>query len=340
MISPVGLTMIQTCASVRAGINRFVDFEDYLCEPEELDFGDPEPLKGSRVPVLGLDDERLSRLLLWALQELVQNTRMTRSVFARVKIYVALPPAGRARRAEGAAASDLLEFLEKALRIDRARVGLFPGGHTASARAMEAALAEIAREPATPCIIAGVDSYHDPDTLALLDRAGRLRSKKNPNGFIPGEAASALLVESRATAIGRGARVLTSLRGIRSSREANVIDSDLPSAGAGLAEAIRTLPGLEDRGAVIEWVACDLNGERYRHHEWGLCQVNLCRLFGTLQHVWHPADCLGDVGAASGSVILALIARAFDCGYAPARECVVWMSADDGERAAMLLAGP
>jgi 3-oxoacyl-[acyl-carrier-protein] synthase-1 len=330
MVSSVGLTMAETCASVRAGINRFTDIEDYIPEMETLDAELPQPMKGCRVPTIGSEDDRISNLLLAALRDLVQNARLARSVMMRAALYVALPPADRAGRTPDRRDASLRRFLGKALGCDPARIRLFPGGHTASAVALSAA----AGDEATPAIVAGVDSYHDPETLAWLDESGRLRSLKNPEGFLPGEAAAALLLETRSAAETRAASVLAAVRGTGKARETNAIGGDRPSSGAGLTSAIRTAANGDDPDGVA-WVACDLNGERYRHQEWGLCQVKLRPALASSLIVWHPADCLGDVGAASASVLLGLAARALERDYAPAPECIVWTGSDDGERAAV-----
>jgi len=337
MVSPVGLTMAETCASVRAGINRFKEFEDYIPEMETLDPEPPLPMKGSRVSTIGPRDDRVMSLLLAALRDLVRNARVTRSMMSQATLYVALPPADRAGRGPDRRDESLRRYLRNALGCDPARIKLFPGGHTASARALEAAAAGAAGAT-TPSIVAGVDSYHDAGTLAWLDETGRMRSMKNPEGFLPGEAAAAILLEPRSAAGARGARALAAVRGTGSAREANPFESDLPSSGKGLAAAIRAAAG--NGGEPVAWVACDLNGERYRHHEWGLCQVKLRSALATSVRVWHPADCLGDVGAASACVLLGLTARAFERAYAPAPECIVWTASDDGERAAVRLVKP
>jgi 3-oxoacyl-[acyl-carrier-protein] synthase-1 len=90
----------------------------------------------------------------------------------------------------------------------------------------------------------------------------------------------------------------------------------------------------------VEWVAGDLNGESYRAREWGLSQVMLLEHFRRLKHIWHPADSLGDVGAASGAVLVSLAARAWDKEYAPAEKCLIFAGSDDGSRGALLLQRP
>ena len=90
-------------------------------------------------------------------------------------------------------------------------------------------------------------------------------------------------------------------------------------------------------GEPFAWVACDLNGESERGREWGLCQVRLGARARELGALWHPADCWGEVGAATGALLAGLVCRAFERGYAPADRCVVWTGSDDGARTAVAL---
>ena len=341
MISPVGLNMSQTCASVRAGISRFQEYEDYTCEPEELDWGDPEPLMGARVPCPDREPEgtRITTLISEALQDLIQNAKMTRETFAQASVGIALPSVNRTGAHDGLTKEQFTNFFQNALKANTGEPKLFTGGHTAFFEALEEAILRLQKGQSKLCIIAGVDSYHDQRTLAWLDRIGRLKSNRNRDGFIPGEAAAAILVESRANAESRGANILAILRELGKGAEKNPIPSDRPSNGRELVQAIQSAITGEKDPLEIEWVACDLNGESYRAKEWGLGQVMLQKNFRGLKHIWHPADSLGDVGAASGAVLVSLVARAFERGYAPAKRCLIFGAADDGARAALLLQG-
>ena len=84
-------------------------------------------------------------------------------------------------------------------------------------------------------------------------------------------------------------------------------------------------------------MVCDLNGERYRANEWGHA---LSRSFGASvppELVWHPADCLGDCGAAAGVLNVIFGTLALARRSVPDGEVLVWGSSDDGERGAALL---
>lgn len=340
MSSPVGGDAVRTCASVRAGICRFRECENYFCEPEELDWGEPEPMIGSRAPHLGLEpvETRIRTLILDAVQDLVHSAGMSREIFSRTVTAVALPPADRTGAGSAAASDGLAAFFPKSIGAGGPEgPRIFTSGSTGFFDALGVTVPMLRNGGCGACIIIGADSYHDERVLALLDKTGRLKSRRNKDGFIPGEAAAAVLLETRAAAVRRGADILAMLGGFGSGKEPVAADSGMPGSGKGLADAVRLAIGEGKEAGAIEWVACDLNGMSGRAYEWGLCRVMLSGSFKGLKHVWHPADCLGDVGAASGAVLVSLAGRAFRKGYAPAGRCLIFCAADNGDRAALVL---
>jgi 3-oxoacyl-[acyl-carrier-protein] synthase-1 len=91
---------------------------------------------------------------------------------------------------------------------------------------------------------------------------------------------------------------------------------------------------LHKRQRPADVVLCDLNGESYRATEWSYAMARTFRDGQAVPPLVHPADCLGDVGAATGGVLLALAAAAMKKGLAPWKTALVWCSSDNGERAA------
>jgi len=83
---------------------------------------------------------------------------------------------------------------------------------------------------------------------------------------------------------------------------------------------------------------CDLNGDRYRATEWSMAAIRtLGALHGDMS-LWHPADCIGDTGAASGIVNVVWAVAAFGKGYASAERTLVWGASEGPARAAAVLA--
>jgi uncharacterized protein (TIGR02270 family) len=82
-----------------------------------------------------------------------------------------------------------------------------------------------------------------------------------------------------------------------------------------------------------------MNGESYRAREWGFTELRVLRNPHPRLEVFHPADCLGDVGAASGTLLIGLAAMALSEN--PSRHnFLVFASSESGERGAVILSAP
>lgn len=346
LVSAVGLNMVQSCASVRAGISRFQKCPLYypeIDEDSEVGGDEEEPVMSASVPLPGEDYDEYDKtksLLLVCLQDLIKHAGLSRKHFREAQLFMALPPDGTDRGKTILSSSRVLDTLSKANQKNPLDVRTFDSGHVGSLLAIEQAMLKICENPSKRCIVVGIDSYLEKRTLELLDEKSRLKSERNRFGFVPGEAASAVLLESFQEATKRKAPVFAEIEGIGHSSEENSYLSNQPASGQGLSSVIlKAWPSADDEDQV-NWVCNDLNGENYRAREWGLCIVKLQYRFKDLRFVWHPADCWGDIGAATGTALLALVGRSFERGYAPTNRCLVWTSSDEGERAAVVLKQP
>ncbi|HYO51812.1 hypothetical protein [Archangium sp.] len=112
------------------------------------------------------------------------------------------------------------------------------------------------------------------------------------------------------------------------------------SIGSGLTLAVRqVLAGLGPEQKA-DWVICDLNGESYRATEWVYAYLRTGKRHRDPLALWHPSDCYGDVGAASGAIQIGIALSAFRRRYARGPHPLVWASSDDGLRGAALLSAP
>ena len=67
------------------------------------------------------------------------------------------------------------------------------------------------------------------------------------------------------------------------------------------------------------------------------------RAFGDLEgglDFWHPADCIGDAGAALGILDVIWGATAMRRGYSPNARVIVWGASENGVRGAVVLEHP
>ena len=293
---------------------------------------------------------RLIALALRVLQALPAQVGLTRARLCESALLVALPIADPVVKAAGVPDRFLVDLMAAAGLPPMPVVRASAGGHTAVFELLEVAERLVEERQATSVILLAVDSYLTSDRLAALDGAWRLRSERNVDGFIPGEAAAALFLEPRAAVRRRGAREAAVLGAVGRADEASasLVTSELQSSGRGLGQAIdRALAEPAGPGAGANagagpcpWVLCDLNGESYRSYEWGLAMARVPERLGSVGRLVHPADCLGDVGAASGAVLLGLAAAGFTRGYAPAGEALLWTASDGPARAALRVEAP
>ena len=114
--------------------------------------------------------------------------------------------------------------------------------------------------------------------------------------------------------------------------------SEDPSEGSGLSQAIRgTFEQLSDKGVHTGLIINDLNGETYRAKEFGSAATRVLSTMQTEWQLWHPAECIGDTGAASFAIAACVGARSLQKGYAKTENILVCGSSDDGLRGSVYL---
>ena len=340
MVTPVGLSAPQTAASVRAGIGRLS--ESYISDR----FGDPL--------IMGLADEEQLPPLVEALEDRRLSTRHERLARlagqALVEALGGLPNqpvplllgiAEARSEARHPVGTELLEILstQAGRKFDVSRSRTYPLGRAAGLVALDDALTLIDRREAEYVLVGAVDSYLDTGLLEALDREGRLKAGALPDGFVPGEGAAFVLVAAAGAGRRQKSECLARISGIGRGRETGHIYSQESHRGEGLAAAFRALfdaVPLEGPANRIECVFSGLNGESFWAKEWGVAKIRSADRFREQFRVEHPADCMGDPGAALGLVMLGL--AAFDLARGRRHSpCLVWCASDREERAVALL---
>ena len=326
----VGATAPAAAAAVRAGIAGFSEHPYLLSR-------DGEPLVVARAPKIDDDPtglERLLRLAIPAAREALAAIDPHPRERAATYLILGLP-VDRPGKPAG-----LNEQLANGLRAKLGIAGaeVIPCGHAAGLLALEAARRRLHSGQSAFCLVGGVDSYLDADTLEWLDDCEQIHGGDNAWGFIPGEAAGFCLLALADVAQRYELSASTRVTGIASSREKNLIKTESVCLGRGLTEAFEqvlvALPSEDDK---VAQVICDMNGEPYRADEYGFTLLRTGNRFIDATRFTAPADCWGDVGAASGPLFINLAVAAALRGYAPGRHTLVWTSSEGGERSALLL---
>lgn len=334
MVCPVGLYAAAACAAIRAGISGFI----------ELRYADDDgvPILGARVPptrrpLAESGPERIVDLLALALLDCT-NAAPPCDLEA-IPLLVGVAEQGRPGGLSPAHASGLLAALDRraGLRFHPRLSRVFATGHTAAFRALNAARELVNDGAALACLVAGVDSYLNPETLLWLNSHARLKTPRNSDGVIPGEAAACVLVERPA----QPSRDVLELAGLGFGHErAAILTEEPPLQGLGLTAAVRdALAEARLQLHEVDVRSSDVAGESYAFKELALSLQKLMRVRREVLPIWHAADIIGDTGAAAGAVQLVIAMQALRRGYAPGRRFACHASAVPGDRAAAILEG-
>jgi 3-oxoacyl-[acyl-carrier-protein] synthase-1 len=330
--TPVGLCAASTASAVRAGLAAHQEhpfFVDEVGEPATLSYDTMLP---PEAPVTARCQELLRSTLVQ-----LSLTVVPQGVLHRVLVVVSLPESGPVPDD----AEQIRSLVANCFGAYETAIHLVIEGHAGgavafgiAARALESAQAEVA-------IVAGVDSYCDPETVHALDERGELKSEENRNGFIPGEAAGACLLAGsqflRNLRLGPKAR----LRAVSVATEPAPDGSDQVCVGMGLSAAFLSLAPLNEHdGLLISDKICDLNGVRYRSEELTYTILRTQHLVQDTAEITHPADCWGDVGAASIPLYVVLATEAWAKSYASGPRAALWAGSLNGRRGVILLDAP
>jgi 3-oxoacyl-[acyl-carrier-protein] synthase-1 len=203
-------------------------------------------------------------------------------------------------------------------------------GRVGPAQAIQQAQQMMARQEAGYCVVAGVDTFLTAGTLRAYEERMRLLTEKHSNGFIPGEAGAAVL-------LGRGDSGLM-IQGIGFGEEKAHIESEEPLRADGMVAAIKgalTVAGM--KMSDLDFRITDANGEQYVFKEASLALSRILRKRKEEFDIWHPAECTGEVGAATVPVALAVAEASTRKGYVKGQNIICHFGNDDGERAAVIV---
>ena len=219
-----------------------------------------------------------------------------------------------------------IEFSDQSLVI--------AAGHVSVAIAFKHAREFIHRQGMRHVLIAASDTMLVAPTLAHYEEKERLLTSNNSNGFIPGEAGAALLLESGS---GNSAGVLY-CEGLGFAVETAHVDSEEPLRAEGLTAAIKE--SLQDAGCEmgdLDFRITDISGEQYYFKEASLALSRTLRQRKEEFDIWHPADCVGEVGSTQGLIMLSLLKAACEKNFTKGYRMFAHMGNDDGKRSSMVL---
>jgi 3-oxoacyl-[acyl-carrier-protein] synthase I len=327
----IGSNAPATAAAVRGGISGL------SLHPSFVDAGG-EPVSFAADPFIDPDasvEQRMLDMLRAAATEALDPAASGTQIVPDCCV-LALPepraglPVDLEARLSAAVAADL--------GLDAQAVRVLPRGHAGGLMALQAAAQWLAQGQYEAVLVVGVDSYHDEQTVRSLEIHRRLKTGDIRGGFVPGEAAGACLLVRQGVAQRAGLPVLARVQSGATAVEPSPLRSNEPSLGEGLTAVIAaTTQDLNLPQEQITLTCCDLNGERFRNEEFVFALLRTQAAFRDSHDYMSPADCWGDVGAASGPLFVMLAVAAKQRGYAKGRYPLLWAGSDSGYRSAIAL---
>ena len=209
---------------------------------------------------------------------------------------------------------------------------IVPAGRAGFGRALLQAAALINAGQARRVLLVGVDSLINAATVNHYLDAGRLLTPDNRDGFLPGEGAAALLLEASDTD-----QPGLHVAGVGRGQEAGRPDGSVPSRAQGLGQAMRAALGQAGLGSdALAFRLSDQNGEAFFAKEAANALTRVSTAGGTLATL-TTADCVGEIGAATGPLMVAWLARLMPRADGPGHCGLIHLSGDGGERSAIVV---
>ncbi|MHC2300748.1 3-oxoacyl-ACP synthase [Rhizobium mongolense] len=325
MATAVGLDAPSACAAMRARLDGFQETR-FLGSGGDWLIGAPVPL-----PRNWIGERRMAHLAAGAICEAFEAVPEARGQTALILCLAEEERPGRPVR-DGARLLQRIAEIVESPPHGRSRIVSHgrPSGHLA----LEQARRILEAGEAPYVMIAGVDSYLTAEAIAYYLANARLLAPSNPNGFIPGEAAAALLCMRSQNS---GLRLF----GLGLAREQAFIYNaeDRPLRGDGMTSAYRA--ALQETGIEMSRLGyriSDLIGEQYWFKQSALASLRLVRGAHGFQDIWSPAESIGNIGAAVVPLMIGMAFTAASKGYAAGDPVLVDASNDAGACGAAILA--
>lgn len=325
MVTGVGLNAPASCAAIRCAIDnfqetRFMDNGGEWIMGCEVPF--EEPWRGKT---------KLIKMAAAAIQECLEgNQQIAPKTTPLLLCLSEHERKGRVIDDDNQFFLDLqdelgLEFHEKSRVISN--------GHVSVSVALKHAQSLIQELDVKHVLITATDSLLVGASLAHYEEYERLLTSNNSNGFIAGEAGAAIVIEPASA--GQEHQLLCV--GLGFGVEKAHVYSEEPLRADGLTDAIRE--SLSDAGhgeSILDFKITDISGEQYYFKEASLAFSRLDRTKRTEFDIWHPADCIGDVGSVLGLVMIAVLKSACEKAYSKGEHILAHLGNDDGKRSSMI----
>ncbi|MBN9124957.1 MAG: 3-oxoacyl-ACP synthase [Nitrosospira sp. 56-18] len=325
MVTGVGLDAPSSCAAIRCAIDNFQ-------ETRFMDSGG-EWIMGSEVsleqPWRG--KTKLIKMAATAINECLANNKQI--VPESTPLLLCLSEHERKGRVIDDDNRFFHDLQDELKLVFHGKSRVIAQGHVSIAVALKHARLLIQELKIKHVLIAATDSLLVAPTLSHYEENERLLTSQNSNGFIPGEAAAALVVEPSYSI----QENLLVCHGLGFGVEQAHVDSEEPLRADGLTAAIKE--SLVDAGCgegILDFKITDTSGEQYYFKETSLAFSRIDRTKRKEFDFWHPADCIGEIGAVIGLVIVAVLKSACEKAYIKGNHILTHLGNDGGKRSSMI----
>ncbi|MCU7936501.1 MAG: hypothetical protein KZQ99_16765 [Candidatus Thiodiazotropha sp. (ex Dulcina madagascariensis)] len=325
LVTGVGLSASASCAAIRCAIDNFQETR-FIDKGGEWIMGCEAPLEK---PWRGRN--KLIKMAASAISECLADRPGIDP--ENTPLLLCLPEQSRPGRLIDDDNQFFLDLQNELGMEFHVKSRVIAAGHVSLAIAFKHAGVFIDEPEIEQVMVAATDSLLVRDTLSHYEESDRLLTSNNSNGFIPGEAGAALVLESSSAVSGAHLCCLGLGFGVESSH----VDSEEPLKAEGITTAIRE--SLQDAGCEmgdLDFRITDCAGEQYHFKEASLAQSRTLRTPKESFDIWHPADCVGEVGSAQGAIMIAVLRAACEKGYTLGSRMYVQLGNDDGKRSAMI----
>jgi 3-oxoacyl-[acyl-carrier-protein] synthase-1 len=311
MVTPVGANTAMTAAAVKAGVSGYQASGYFTRKTRQPITMTGVPLEVFMSMQVEIDEgsyysaqyDHIIKMAILALREAVSR----QSIKKPVPLILAIPethPNVSYIKPE-ALIKNLINQKDLPLHADLVRC--IDTGRAAGIEGLELARHYLYQQKADYVLLGGSDSHWVYPRLGELDKADRVLAPDSMDGFAPGEGAGFLLLTRHPErAMTQDGHIIAIARpGV--SQEPGHLFSDQTYRGDGLDQAFKQ--ALSDHtGDGIHTVYSSMNGEHHWAKEYGVAYTRNQASFLDPVKVAHPADCYGDLGAATGPVLIGLAA--------------------------------
>ncbi len=181
-------------------------------------------------------------------------------------------------------------------------------GRTGVLEAINIATGYLGEADIESVLVGGIDSFQRHDLLMMLDDEKRVMATGIADGFAPGEGAGFLrITRNKAKALQNNQQTVYLSEPVL-TQESSHLYSEAPCQSDALTAAIsKALAG--NSRLPVERIYSSQNGESFWAKELNVALFRNKKLLPENYAVEHPADCYGDLGAATGAVLIGLAAQ-------------------------------